>query len=80
MAGAAAPSWKAIFTEKRRYLPKILSGEEISCKGKRWLIRSKVKNGEYTNVSEVVGDAVRRMREAEKAKREPGRQLELWPD
>jgi len=31
---------KAIFTEKPRHLPKILSGEGISCKDKGWLIRS----------------------------------------
>jgi len=33
-------------------------------------IRGKVKKGEYTSVSEVVRDAVRRMQEAEAAKKE----------
>ena len=33
-------------------------------------IRAKVKKGEYTNASEVVRDAVRRMQEAEAAKKE----------
>jgi len=33
-------------------------------------IRDKVKAGEYTNVSEAIRDAVRRMQEAEASKRE----------
>ncbi|MGH9326126.1 MAG: type II toxin-antitoxin system ParD family antitoxin [Terriglobia bacterium] len=33
-------------------------------------IRNKVKSGEYTNASEVVRDAVRRMQESEMARRE----------
>lgn len=33
-------------------------------------IRNKVKSGEYTNASEVVRQAVRRMQEAESARRE----------
>jgi len=33
-------------------------------------IRGKVKKGEYTNISEVVRDAVRRLQEAEAAKAE----------